>query len=84
MRKTFIIAAAALAAVAAVPSSAVRADPYKWCAIYAGPGGDSGTNCGFVTLAQCRETISGIGGVCVLNQRYTGDPRSRRPRRHYD
>lgn len=35
--------------------------------------GDSGlaaTNCGFLTLEQCRVTVSGIGGFCVPNQFY--------------
>lgn len=37
------------------------ADPYKWCAVYGGEDG-GGTNCGFVTIEQCRATISGMGG----------------------
>ena len=35
--------------------------------------GDSGlgqTNCGFLTLEQCRATVSGISGFCVPNQFY--------------
>jgi hypothetical protein len=44
------------------------ADPYKWCAIYR----VGGSNCGFVTLEQCRATVSGIGGDCQPNQFYTG------------
>ncbi len=48
----------------------VSADPYKWCAQYGGRGG--GTNCGFVTLEQCRATISGMGGLCEPNPFYTG------------
>jgi hypothetical protein len=34
---------------------------------------DSGlaaTNCGFLTLEQCRASVSGIGGFCVANQFY--------------
>jgi hypothetical protein len=30
------------------------------------------SNCGFITLEQCRATVSGIGGFCVPNQFYTG------------
>ncbi len=48
------------------------ADPYKWCAQYAGDDGGGGTNCGFVTLEQCRATISGMGGLCVPSPFYTG------------
>jgi hypothetical protein len=51
-----------------------HADPYKWCALY-GRGGGEGTNCGFVTLAQCQATVSGIGGYCEPNPRYTGPQR---------
>jgi hypothetical protein len=35
--------------------------------------GDSGfgqVNCGFLTIEQCRATVSGIGGFCVINQFY--------------
>jgi hypothetical protein len=28
------------------------------------------TNCGFLTLQQCRASVSGIGGMCVPNQFY--------------
>jgi len=50
-------------------TSPATADPYPWCANYGTPGG---TNCGFVTLEQCRATISGMGGFCEPNQFYTG------------
>ena len=35
--------------------------------------GDSGlgaTNCGFLTIEQCRASVSGMGGFCVPNQFY--------------
>jgi uncharacterized protein DUF3551 len=35
--------------------------------------GDSGlgaSNCGFLTLEQCRASVSGMGGFCVPNQFY--------------
>ena len=51
--------------------SVATADPYKWCAQYSG-GGQGGRNCGFVTIEQCRETVSGIGGFCEPNLFYTG------------
>jgi hypothetical protein len=44
-------------------------DPYPWCAQYSGDGG-GGTNCGFLTIEQCRADVSGIGGFCVRNQFY--------------
>jgi hypothetical protein len=36
------------------------ADPYKWCAVESG----GSTNCSFMTIEQCRATISGNGGSC--------------------
>ena len=67
-----LLAATIMAAVAVLLMPAAgMADPYKWCAVYGGRDG-GGTNCGFVTLDQCRATISGIGGVCQPNPFYTG------------
>lgn len=78
------VIAGLMAASAAGPANA---DPYKYCAVYDGQDGGGGTNCGFVTLAQCRATISGIGGVCAPNQFYDGvsfdGPRSRQGRRSH-
>jgi hypothetical protein len=48
------------------------AEPYKWCAQYGGSDEGGASNCGFVTIEQCRVTILGIGGFCVPNQFYTG------------
>ena len=65
--------------------SPATADPYKWCAVYGN--GFGGSNCGFVTLEQCRETISGMGGFCEPNQFYTGPekaPAKRTHKRHRD
>ena len=72
MRLVFAFTALALPALLA--SSPARAyempyDPYPWCAVYAGDGG-GGTNCGFLTIEQCRATVSGIGGFCAPNQFY--------------
>jgi hypothetical protein len=57
---------------------------YPWCAEYGGGMGGGGTNCGFSTLEQCRATVSGIGGFCVRNSFYTGNPDRpvRRARKH--
>lgn len=43
---------------------------YPWCAEYGGNDANA-TNCGFSTLAQCRATISGMGGSCYENPLYT-------------
>jgi hypothetical protein len=66
---TIILAAIAAAAMTVTPA---HADPYKWCAVYGGRDGNGGKNCGFVTLEQCRATISGAGGTCEPNPFYTG------------
>jgi len=47
---------------------------YPWCAQYGGGMGGGGTNCGFSTIEQCRATVSGVGGFCVRNSFYTGNP----------
>ncbi|HYC17264.1 MAG TPA: DUF3551 domain-containing protein [Pseudolabrys sp.] len=44
---------------------ASSADPYRWCSVDSTGGG---TNCGFVTIEQCRATISGRGGFCEPKQ----------------
>jgi Protein of unknown function (DUF3551) len=51
-----------------------KADPYRWCAQYAGGGHGGGTNCYFISLRQCHEAVSGVGGFCVPNQFYDGRP----------
>ena len=55
-------------------TSSATADPYKWCAAYGTPGG---TNFGFLTIEQCRATLSGNGGFCEPNQFYTGPETTR-------
>jgi len=79
-----LAALAAMAAGSAAHSYEMPYDPYPWCAIYSGDGG-GGTNCGFLTIEQCRATVSGIGGFCAPNQFYNparpaARPRDRAPR----
>ena len=61
-------------ALAQTPAQAYEMpyDPYPWCAVY---GGES--NCGFLTIDQCRATISGMGGFCEPNQFYNPRPAAR-------
>ena len=79
----FIVAATAGLIASLFLVSAAAADPYKWCAVYGGKAG-GGTNCGFVTIEQCRATISGIGGFCEPNLFYTGPDKklTKRTRKH--
>ena len=37
-------------------------------------------DCGFATLAQCRVSLSGVGGSCLPNPWYTGPTEVRQPR----
>lgn len=66
-----ILAAFALL-IAASALDGAKADPYRWCAYYTGE--MSGSNCWFMTLEQCRATISGVGGTCSPNPFYDGRP----------
>jgi hypothetical protein len=40
-----------------------------WCAVYSDDAGGT-SNCGFLTIEQCRATVSGIEGFCEPNQFY--------------
>jgi uncharacterized protein DUF3551 len=74
MGKTLLglAAAAGFAASFFFSAGAASADPYRWCAVYSGSRGGGASNCGFVTLEQCRATASGMGGFCQENLFYTG------------
>jgi len=80
MRFGVFVLSALFGSVMLVPKAAhayvMPYDPYPWCAVYAGRGG-GGTNCGFLTIEQCRATVSGIGGFCTPNQFYNPRPGSR-------
>ena len=59
----------ALAASSLFGAAPARADTnYPWCAIYYN--GDGVTSCSYETEAQCKLTISGIGGTCSPNAAY--------------
>ena len=63
-----LLLALGLAIATAGIGTAAHAQNYPWCAIY--NVGDNSQNCGFVTEAQCRVTVSGIGGFCMRNTTY--------------
>jgi Protein of unknown function (DUF3551) len=76
---TLALATLSLPAVLTVtPASAYEMpyDPYPWCAVYSGDAGGA-SNCGFLTIDQCRATVSGIGGSCEPNQFYNPRPAAR-------
>ena len=65
-----------------VPAALAQHSPQPpWCAVYGGGSdGGGGTNCGFFTLQQCRETIAGMGGFCEPNPFYH-EPAQKKPRK---
>ena len=76
--RNIILAATAVVGFAAstlFATSNARAENYPWCAVL--NVGDAAYNCGFVTLEQCRVTVSGVGGFCELNPFY--DEPGRKP-----
>jgi Protein of unknown function (DUF3551) len=81
---TLLLGAVAVLAIAPLTVSPARADiEYPWCAQYGGGrNGLGATNCGFVTLAQCRATVSGVGGFCLQNPMYPGVLNPPRRRQH--
>jgi len=52
---------------------------YRWCTVYDGEEGGA-SNCGFLTIEQCKATVSGIGGFCEPNQFYNPRLPAVRPR----
>jgi hypothetical protein len=67
---TRLVILAAAATLAVLANDAAQAREYPWCAYYGGSDNDA-TNCGFETREQCRAAISGVGGHCQTNPRYT-------------
>jgi hypothetical protein len=82
MRTTMIVLVTLVLATEALAQSTVAFphDPYRWCAVYSGDAGGA-SNCGFLTIEQCRATVSGIGGFCEPNQFYNPGKPSRTPYR---
>jgi Protein of unknown function (DUF3551) len=80
--RTALVLTAVVTLVALDAAAPARAQG-AWCAYYSGTHG--GTNCGFYTLQQCREAVSGVGGVCSPSPYVTvvDPPPRRRARRSY-
>jgi hypothetical protein len=66
---TILIATAAMVG----SNNDAEADPYRWCATY-GKGFGGAENCYFMTIEQCRASVSGLGGFCRPNNFYDGKP----------
>jgi hypothetical protein len=68
--RTIVLAAAAMAVLSWTSIEARAEGP--WC-IYDVSGR---TNCGFYSYEQCMASLSGIGGSCLRNPGYQGNPAS--------
>jgi hypothetical protein len=66
--------AALFSLIACAAAKPAQADPYRWCAQYAGYGGGGVESCYYLTLEQCRASVSGIGGWCHESVWYDGRP----------
>jgi Protein of unknown function (DUF3551) len=79
--KLLLSALAVIAATAALGTPA-QAQNYPWCALYNGGGAGGGTNCGFVSFAQCMATARGLGAFCTVNTQYVPPPGAHSQRRY--
>ncbi len=52
-----------------------HARDYPWCAVYSEDG--PVYNCGFVSRAQCMQTVAGMDGSCRPNELYRPAPARR-------
>ena len=80
MTKYILTAAAAVTFFSLAPIAPAAAAEYPWCAQYGGR--DGGRNCGFVSFAQCQDTVRGMGGFCERNTSYhpAAAPTRQKPR----
>ena len=70
--KALLFAFAVVVAATAIGTRA-QAQNYPWCAQYSGTMGGA-MNCGFVSFSQCMDTVRGMGGFCMVNNRYVPPP----------
>jgi hypothetical protein len=73
----------ALFAAAVTLGTPANAQNYPWCAIYSRGGAGGGTNCGFVSYAQCMATASGLGSFCYRNTQFVPTSGPHPQRLHY-
>jgi Protein of unknown function (DUF3551) len=74
MRTRIFLLALVSAALMEVTELASAQSPYSypWCSRQTYGGRNDTTTCYFTSYAQCRTTISGIGGWCYQNPAYNG------------
>ena len=71
MRTAIAFLFAITAASAVEPA---KADPYRYCAVYGSFGGGGVESCWYLTIEQCRASVSGLGGFCKESAWYDGRP----------
>jgi Protein of unknown function (DUF3551) len=82
MRKILGPLAFLVAILGATPSSFAQTPyDYPWCAVYDSRAGGGARSCYYASYAQCRATMSGIGGTCIRSPYYRG-PEVRTERRY--
>jgi hypothetical protein len=69
-----LVIATLFSLIVCAAAAPAHADPYRWCAEYAGYGGGGVESCYYVTIEQCRASVSGIGGWCRESAWYDGRP----------
>jgi Protein of unknown function (DUF3551) len=80
MRVAIFVLAALATLIPATTATTQEHIEYPWCANYSGGSdGGGGSNCGFTSYEQCKETVWGMGGFCDPNPFYKG-PLSRATR----
>ena len=72
------VLALALGVTFTTDASAQRRIIYPWCAFYSAEGIDE---CLYHNIAQCRASVSGVGGFCYQNYAYIERPPPARPPR---
>jgi len=77
MRLSLIVPAVFAGSLALANSA--QAQNYPWCAQYSGGRGGGGMNCGFVSFEQCMLTVQGMGGFCIVNNRYVPPTQGAKP-----
>jgi len=77
-----MLSAVTLIAASAAFGTSAHAQNYPWCALYNGGGAGGGTNCGFVSFAQCMATARGLGSFCYMNTQYVPPPGPHSQRRY--
>lgn len=71
----FLLLTMGLVAGGVAMSSSAQAQNYPWCAVL--NMGDAAYNCGFLTVQQCMDSVSGIGGILHAQHHISG-PRAER------